>query len=892
MIEFQLLDTDYILVDEKPIIRLFGKTASGESVCGFYEGFKPYFYANDIEKTKELLKNESNVVKIEEVEKTSVDGYQQSKKVLKITLQNPAKTVDLREKLHSAGIRTFESDILFKYRFMCDMDIAGHDWIRVTEGNPVSTGTVSTKNTINIKKMKIDKREENAPLKYMAIDIECVPTRSGTMPEAKRDPVIMISVSLNEPYKGEKNFVLATRKGNGATFIDNEKEMLQELLKTITEYDPDVLTGYNINSFDIPYLLERMTFNKIKPVFGRCKQKSTMTRKLMNRHRNSIVGRVIVDSFEIIKKDFSLMRYGLDFVAHSLLGEEKGDVKKSEIEKLWRGSQEEYERLVSYSQKDAVLALDLVLKLNLMDKYIALSRVSGVVLNDSLGSGETTRIENFLLREFNKQNFIYSFKPNQREVAERDRRKKVELKGGFVIEPIKKLHSSVLVLDFKSMYPSIIRSFNICPTTILPDNVSFNDELRTVGGARFAPPEIRKGIAPKILEELMKRRGQVKRKMKNASGEKKRVLFANQWALKIMANAFYGHMGYPRAKIYNLDIANAITSTGRDTIQKTKKIIEDKYKLKVVYGDTDSVMIKANTDDMEEIKKIGTKIAKEITEDLPGVIELEFEKVYKQFLPLTKKRYMSWKFEATPDGWKDNIETKGIETVRRDWCPLVSETTSTIIDIILKKNDIKGAVKHFRETAKELADGNIDIQKLLVTKTLTRHPEKYAGMQPHAELVKKIRARNPAESPGVGDRVGYVIVKGIGLLSKRAEDPDYIIERGLQVDSQYYIENQLLPPLERIFSALDISKSELMGKGKQMSLFDVARFNGNGNTTSQEQQTKPPEEPKVRIEVVNGFICKSCNNSYEITPLLGRCSCGGDLLLSSPQGPVSKAIVM
>ncbi|MFH1445514.1 MAG: DNA-directed DNA polymerase [Nanoarchaeota archaeon] len=887
MLEFQLLDVDYVIVNEKPIIRMFGKTASGESVCGFHEGFSPYFYTEG-EEAKNLLKKEPVVVSIKEVERIPVNGYMDKKKVLKVVLQNPSKTPEIRERLHAAGIKTYEADILFKYRFMADNNIAGHDWIKVIEGNMTNTSTVNTRLKIDIKKFKVFKKEEDTPLKYLAFDIECVPIRSGTMPEAKKDPVIMISLVFSSPYKGKNAMVLSNRLGNGATYFETEKEMLKEFLSIVDTFDPDILTGYNLNDFDIPYMLERMRVHHIKPLFGRCNQKPTMARKIMSRHKISVVGRIIVDSFELIKKDFSLTRYGLDFVANALLGEKKEDVKKSEIEKLWKGSQQDFDRLVKYSEKDSILALNLVLKLNLIDKYLALARVSGVLLQDSLNSGETVRIENFLLREFNKQGFIYSQKPNQTEVDKREQQRRVELKGGFVIEPVKDLHSSVFVLDFKSMYPSIIISFNICPTTILPDNIEMKNAIKTITGSRFVPPEVRKGILPKILEELMVKRQVAKKKMSSATDkEKKRVLFAKQWALKIMANAIYGHTGYPRAKIYNLDIANTITACGRDTIHKTQEIIENKYKLQVVYGDTDSVMVKVDTEDMEEIKRIGNQISDDITKTLPGVIELEFEKIFKRFLPLAKKRYMAWKFELINGEWKDKLEMKGIETVRRDWCMLVSETTGTIIEIILKRADIKEAVDYFRNTVQELVKGNVDISKLIITKTMTRQPENYEGIQPHIELVKKIRARNPAESPGIGDRVGYVIVKGIGLLSKRAEDPDYIKEKGLQIDSQYYIENQLLPPLERIFNVLRVSKSELFGRGKQTSLFDIAKFNGNDFV-----KIKPPKQlQEISLDLVDGFICKICNKSYEIPPLIGTCTCGGEVLLSSPQGPVGRAIV-
>ncbi|MCK4497386.1 MAG: hypothetical protein KAU24_04265, partial [Candidatus Aenigmarchaeota archaeon] len=287
-----------------------------------------------------------------------------------------------------------------------------------------------------------------------------------------------------------------------------------------------------------------------------------------------------------------------------------------------------------------------------------------------------------------------------------------------------------------------------------------------------------------------------------------------------------------------------------------------------------SVMVKIPEEDLEKIRVIANGISGDITKRLPGVIELEFEKVFKRFLPLTKKRYVAWKFEPKGRVWEESIEMKGIETVRRDWCELVSDVMKEVIDLIVKKDSIKEATHYFGGVVDKLLEGNIPIQKLIITKTMTKLPDHYAGMQPHIELVKKIRTRSPRDAPGVGDRIGYVIVKGTGLLSKRAEDPVFVVEKGLQTDSKYYIENQLLPPVERIFSALGISKSELLGNGKQTDIMHI--LNNQKQTTLKE----------LPIDRVNGFICEKCGKFYARTPLVGNCSCGGSLVFSSSQGQV------
>ena len=244
---------------------------------------------------------------------------------------------------------------------------------------------------------------------------------------------------------------------------------------------------------------------------------------------------------------------------------------------------------------------------------------------------------------------------------------------------------------------------------------------------------------------------------------------------------------------------------------------------------------------------------------------------------------MAWSVEKGKDGdWQEDVVMKGIETVRRDWCELTSDTMGQIIEIILKHNDLKEAVKYFRDVVKKLLDGQISIDKLVITKTITKKPESYVGVQPHVEVIKKMMQRNVLDLPGVGDRIGYVIVKGTQLLSKRAEDPAYVKETGIKVDSQYYINNQMLPPLERIFGAIGVDREELFGMGKQMGLADAI----NNHNHKQEQAAREPVV--VSVKDVNGFLCKKCNKSFRRPPLAGRCECGGSFLFSSTSGPADR----
>jgi len=249
---------------------------------------------------------------------------------------------------------------------------------------------------------------------------------------------------------------------------------------------------------------------------------------------------------------------------------------------------------------------------------------------------------------------------------------------------------------------------------------------------------------------------------------------------------------------------------------------------------------------------------------------MKIEGVFKSLLILTKKRYAGLIVEKDNGLFKEKITMKGIETVRRDWCDLVSKSLYTVLEIILKEQDPKKAFSYVKETLNKLEKNEIPIEELVVTKSISKSLKEYKGIQPHIELFKKLKKRKPADAPGIGDRIGYVIVKGLQLMSDRAEDPEYVKQNKLKIDSRYYIENQLLPPLERVFEAIGISKSELIGVGKQLLLIDAIR---NG-------AKKPKEEQAIRA--IDGFICDRCNKTFRRVPLIGRCDkCSGEIMFYS-----------
>lgn len=499
-----------------------------------------------------------------------------------------------------------------------------------------------------------------------------------------------------------------------------------------------------------------------------------------------------------------------------------------------------------------------------------------------------------LMHEFKKRDFLMPASPTRYALSSRVKeRKEDELKGATVLEPKKGLHADgcVIVLDFKSLYPSLMITYNISPDSLLKDDKNYKFHESPVG-AKFIDQGTYTGIFPTVLSGLLETRSKVKAIMKTKKDDEKRILNAKQLAIKDMSNSFYGYTGYVRARLYMIDVASSITSYGRMNLEKTKILVEKEFGVEVLYADTDSVFIKTHITNLDDAKEYGKKISKYITDNLPGCLELQFEKIYRTFLILSKKRYAGWKFEQLPDGsWAEEIDMRGIETVRRDWCPLVTETMTKTLDIILKEGDVQKAIDNVKVTIDKLKNGEVSLDKLTIIKGITQSPENYKGILPHIELAKKLVVRNPYDAPKIGDRIGFVIIKGNDILSKRAEDPAFVKKNNIQLDSNYYIESQLFPPIERIFSSLGVEKSEVFGNGYQTSLSDLLL--GKKRVMKRDidvnYETTKKEEKETILGGWEGFVCGTCKKAFTYPPIKGVCDCGGEILVSY-QGSVGKKV--
>ncbi|KAF2070254.1 hypothetical protein CYY_008425 [Polysphondylium violaceum] len=873
---FQQLEVDYAELKEpvegmpgpkagsRPIVRLFGVTKEGNSVLCKVHGFLPYFFiacppnfdVTHCKSFKEAL-NEMMmskmpsqevtdiVVSIDIFQKKSIMGYNPDPLTpfIMITLILPKYVTKCRDILENGHkyffeipgqpvrqYQTYESNIPFALRFLIDKTITGCSWVELPattyklSTTPVSTCQIEVETSLDTLIAHSPDSGEQwsalAPFRILSFDIECA-GRKGFFPEAEKDPVIQIANIVKNQGEQEP-FIrnIFTLKGCssivGAHVIPHDKEvdMLKAWRNFVIQVDPDLIIGYNIVNFDLPYLIGRARALKINDFARLSRIKSTIS-KVKSTHFSSsnlgtreskevsMPGRTQFDLIQAIQRDHKLSSYSLNNVSAHFLKEQKEDVHFSIISDLQNGDDDDRRRLAVYCLKDALLPVKLLDKLMLLFNYTEMARVTGVPLSYLLGRGEGVKVLSQLYRKAMKEDFLI---PTYKVST-----KGPKYKGAIVIEPTTGFYDvPIATLDFTSLYPSIMMAHNLCYSTLIPaeeaKKLQPTDYTLTPSGDYFALPRLKKGLLPRILEELLSARKKAKDDLKNETDPfKKAVLDGRQLALKISANSVYGFTGARVGKLPCIEISRSVTSFGREMLDTTKRIVESNYNIAngykhdavIIYGDTDSVMIKFGVSTVAEAMELGRHASKEVTKHFIRPINLDFEKVYYPYLLMAKKKYAGL-FWTKPDTF-DKMDVKGLENVRRDTCPLVRNVVSVILRKLLIEKDIKMAEEYTKSIISDLLQNRLDISLLVITKALSK--TEYKGRVVHNELAQKMRARDPSTAPNLGDRVPYVVIQGLkgAPIYEKAEDPLYVLEHNILLDTQYYLDKQLKAPLLRIF---------------------------------------------------------------------------------------------
>lgn len=798
-LEGVIIDADYVLEDERSIIRL--TVRQNEKIYPIYDMlFYPYFYLmpenedisrDELEKIETVFNGERITVHSIEEKRMNVRGI--TKKIFKISTNQSKNVPKLGDAFKRFG-KVYEHDIVFWKRYLIDKQISPMAGIRaeISEEN----GRMHIK---EIEGARVSKTE----LKSLCFDIETY--NPVEVPRPEIDPILMISYAY-----GEEKGVLTTKKINRdfVRYFESEKEMIEEFSRIIRDNEIDAIVGYNSSNFDMPYLIKRS--EKLKADFNISRYGSMPKQEHHGLLETiKIPGRINVDAYHIAKfvstvgaseKLQRANRFTLSEVYAAISGSQKKMVDRKNIWQIWDGSEADREELADYSLGDAV-SLKAVYDF-FMPLEMEISRVTGTTLGEACISTTGQLVEYFLMRYAFNNNEIVPEKPSEYEIGIRNAN---PIEGAYVKAPEAGIYKRIAVFDFRSLYPSIIIAYNIDPSTLYKNDGEYNE---APNGVRFIKsPE---GIVPKALRILLKERGQVKDAYKKNPNDV--FLGARSQALKIIANSFYGYLGYARSRWYSRDCAGSVTALGRAYIAKTIEAAESAG-FKVLYADTDSCFLllgdRPNQDALEFVKGYN--------KTLPDTMELELEDFYVSGVFVGKKGVdkggAKKKYALLSESGR--IKIKGFELVRRDWSNISRETQKKVLDTILKDGSKEKAIAIVKDVVKRLREGDVDIGDLVIRTQLRRKIDSYDGKSPElSAAMKAIKAGFKTKEEMEGSTIGYVVTRSGSSVSDKA----MLAELAEDYDPDYYINHQIIPSTLKILKELGISEDELKGLGKQRKL--------------------------------------------------------------------------
>lgn len=595
--EMIVLDIDYITENDKPIIRLLGREPgeNPKKIIAFDNSFEPYFYIE----TKDLNQCLKDLEKYDtkNIEIVDKKDFQISKKFIKITFTHPQEVPKYRDEIKELDsvIDIREHDIPFYRRYLIDNNIIPMDVVsikgEIIESHDSVKNNYDNLEIINLSEVPKSLNKSISEFNILAFDLEVYNPRG--LPKADCDEIIMIGVTSNFGIRE----VLSTKnkiKNIENSFVrqcNSEKEMIEEFIKIIKNNQIDIIVGYNSDNFDFPYLNTRASLYGLNLDFG-IDGSGIKFIKRGFADAASFKGIIHVDLYLVMRRYMSLDRYTLERVYYELFGEEKKDVPGEIIWKYWDSDNEYLDELFDYSLDDVVSTL--MIAQQTLPLNLELTRIVGQPFFDITRMTTGQQAEWYLVKEAFKINEIIPNKPSVSDISKLQDKNE----GGFVKEPEQGLHENLVQFDFRSLYPSIIISKNICPDVLVSDSkinpLDTTDDSLPDEERYFICPQHHhkflkspKGFIPSVIGNILKERLKIKKQMKQSKDPtEKKMLNIQQLAIKRLINTMYGVFGYSKFRWYSFECAQAITAWGREyilyTIENAKK-----YGFHAIYADTD-----------------------------------------------------------------------------------------------------------------------------------------------------------------------------------------------------------------------------------------------------------------------------------------------------------------
>ena len=890
MTEFQAVSWEAYDTLKHYIVHIFGRTEDGKSVC-VTTPFKPYFFikANKISAKRIIDRLQERFPEEHETERYSKLVVSQALIKAKdlMGFQNSAQSAFVKLEFNTSGNMkkvewachklfpgmVYEANIEPFLRLMHRTGIKSTGWLRA-EGNPGEHSHCAIDLEVPdwTTLVPLD-RDDIAPLKIMSFDIE-TNSSTGKFPSPMEPGDAIFQIGITTKLYGSDDVVdkvcLCYKETSGPDVIcyPTEKALLEGFRDHLVDMDPDVLTGYNIFGFDLEFIWFRASYNRCSMNFynlgrlrGRAceyKTKNLSSGALGDNMLKMIPmnGRYTFDLFHEIKREKKLDSYSLNNVSKLFIGDQKIDMPPREMFRRYReGTPEELGEVAEYCIKDTLLPHQLLDKLCIFTNLVEMAKATWVPLSYLSERAQQIKVFSQITRKARDLGFMVpTIKKRQGDDDGYEGATVLEAHVGAYYEPI-------TALDFASLYPSIMMAHNLCFSSMVM-NKAYADvpgveyESFEVGDKTYTFAQGVPSLLPVILEELKEFRKKAKKLMAQHRGTQMEEIYnGQQLAYKISMNSIYGFCGASRGMLPCVPIAATTTCQGRNMISMTKECVEKNFEGAVVrYGDTDSVMVQFDCKGMSQEEAIahswdiGEKAAEMCNKLFKKPNDLELEKVYCPYILYSKKRYAAkmWTRDRQGQMEMEKIDVKGLQLVRRDNTPYTREVSKEVLESILESSDPQPAIDLAKIRAQELLDGEVDMSRLIMSKSLsdkyktkahcrrcmktecgcgpgpgTVSEWKYKNMmdeirqpipsQPHVHVVEKMNKRNPGSHPHTGDRVPFVIVKHDDPRAKmfeKAEDPAQAQVQDL--DYMYYFTNQLKKPVEDLLEPL-IKGSDIFG---------------------------------------------------------------------------------
>ncbi|XP_037949022.1 DNA polymerase alpha catalytic subunit [Teleopsis dalmanni] len=737
-------------------------------------------------------------------------------------------------------------------RFLLGRKIKGPCWLTLKQFK-VNTVPISwCKTDVIVSDQKFVMVSEDAkpapppPLTLLALNV-----RTSLNPKTLKNEICMISMLVNNNFHIDKpapqpafnrhmcgitrpatkiwpfdlKLKLLNFKSTRVFKNDSEHALLNWFLAQYQQIDADLIVTYDALDCQLDVITDRI--NTLKTTqwsrIGRLR-KSQYTGK---RVTDYFIGRMVCDVKHSAEECIRSRSYDLQTLCQNVLkikDNERMDVNHEDLLDFY-DTGDGVLKLISLTMQDASYVLRLMCELNIMPLALQITNICGNTMTRTLQSGRSDRNEFLLLHAFTEKNYIVPDK-KQREWGDRNintvdgdttndvttattnttGRKKAAYSGGLVLDPIRGLYDKyVLLMDFNSLYPSIIQEYNICFTTI--QQPYSPDEL-----PQLPDGNVEQGILPQQLRRLVESRREVKKLMAapDLSPELQMQYHIRQMALKLTANSMYGCLGFGQSRFFAQHLAALVTYKGREILTNTKSLVQ-KLNYEVVYGDTDSIMVNTNILDYEQVFKIGHNIKQSVNK-MYKQVELDIDGVFSCLLLLKKKKYAAVKVTKTSKGEiKKEQEHKGLEIVRRDWSQLAIMVGKVVLDEVLSEKQLDEKLDavhaHLEKVKTQVLEGAVPYPMFLITKQLSKAPAEFnnTSSQPHVQVALRMNTtRNRRYKKG--DMVNYIICNDgtSNPATQRAYHMDELkSSETLKIDTNYYLAHQIHPVVTRMVDVLE-----------------------------------------------------------------------------------------